>query len=124
MDQGDSFRAAGGLAFGYATRVAVPIGDLLVPFYNACLDWFSRLQGNAGHVPFEDKPAGEKQAAVNRIGIATAVAFLVPQLLFHWDSTDTLQFVLPMSLGWFVSDPLFVAAIYLWVQRTEDEQQR
>ncbi len=61
------------------------------------------------------------QDTFNRIGIALALAFLLPQFLLGWDAQESVTVVAPMCAGWFLFDLTFLAGLLLLVQFPSDD---
>ncbi|KAG2436067.1 hypothetical protein HYH02_011578 [Chlamydomonas schloesseri] len=107
-DAGEAFRCVGGLALGYLTRPFFKVEQLLWPLYDAVLSFVA-----PGAVYEVAHSAEESAATLSRLGVAVAVASFAPQLLWGWNTEQTLQLVLPLACGWVLFDVAYMAALLI-----------
>ncbi len=53
----------------------------------------------------------ESTATLTRLGVAVAVCSFLPQLVLGWDSSTSVQFVVPLTAGWLLFDIMYMAAL-------------
>ncbi len=63
----------------------------------------------------------EVQSTANKLGVTLALAFLLPQLLWGWDSLETAVLVGPLCAGWIVFDLSYMGAMMLIISGGEDD---
>ncbi|PNW83187.1 hypothetical protein CHLRE_06g310350v5 [Chlamydomonas reinhardtii] len=107
-DAGEAFRCVGGLALGYLSRPFFKVEQLLWPLYDAVLSFVA-----PGAVYEVAHSAEESAATLSRLGVAVAVASFAPQLLWGWNTEQTLQLVLPLACGWVLFDVAYMAALLI-----------
>jgi len=108
-DTGEAFRAAFGLTAGYMLRPFFKVEQVLWPVYN----WGIRLL--VKEATYEVPPATQEevQSTLNKLGILIAAAFFLPQALLDWSVPECVQFVAPLSVGLFMFDMVYMAALLL-----------
>jgi hypothetical protein len=78
------------------------------PLYNGLV----RLLISEG-ATYEIPPATteEQRETLNKLGVALAVAFLVPKFVFGWQNDECWQIVVPMLGGLFFFDVAYMLAL-------------
>ena len=54
-----------------------------------------------------------RSGAFNTMAATLAAALFLPQLLFGWDSRESLQLVLPLAAGWVLFDVSALTAVLI-----------
>ncbi|KXZ54506.1 hypothetical protein GPECTOR_4g571 [Gonium pectorale] len=103
FDSGEAFRCVCGLTAGYLSRPFLRVETVLWPLY----DWALQVEASP-----EDSAT-----TLSRLGVAVAVCSIVPQLLWGWDTSTSLQFVLPLAAGWLLFDVMYMAALLIKLDR-------
>ncbi|KAG2483562.1 hypothetical protein HYH03_017569 [Edaphochlamys debaryana] len=106
LDAGEAFRCVAGLGVGYLSRPFFRVEQLLWPLYDGVL----RLVA-PGAVYEVETSREESTTTLSRMGVALAVAALLPQALWGWDSANTAQFVVPLAAGWAFFDVAYLVAL-------------
>jgi hypothetical protein len=109
---GEAFRCVVGLALGYLTRPFLKVEVLLAPMYDAVLQ--AVTPGAVYDVP--PPTQDEVLATLNKLAVAAAAAFFVPQLLLGWGPSECGQLAGPLALGWALFDVAYMAAFLIKVR--------
>lgn len=73
---------------------------------------------------YEIAPASaeEQRDTLNRLGVALAVAFLVPKFAFGWQNEECWQIVVPMLGGLFFFDVAYMFALLIKLNMGDDDK--